>query len=64
MQNFINYDRVEPQKKDLLKRIKNFEEISFLHTHDEASLQADRCVQCGDPYCLNACPLSNFIPFG
>ena len=63
MQNFINYDRVEPQKKDLLKRIKNFEEISYLHTNDEAVLQADRCVQCGDPYCLNACPLSNFIPF-
>jgi glutamate synthase (NADPH/NADH) small chain len=29
---------------------------------DDAAAQSDRCIQCGDPYCLNKCPLHNYIP--
>lgn len=25
--------------------------------------QASRCVQCGDPFCHNKCPLHNYIPY-
>jgi len=28
----------------------------------EATAQSDRCIQCGDPFCLNKCPLHNYIP--
>jgi len=62
MQNFLNYDRSEPQKRNVLKRLKDFNEIYEVFNKSKAQVQADRCVQCGDPYCLNACPLSNFIP--
>lgn len=63
MQNFLNYDRVEPQKRNVFERLKDFKEIYERFSIPEAKTQASRCVQCGDPYCLNACPLSNFIPY-
>ncbi len=62
MQNFIFNERIEPKKKPVNIRIKNFSEIYEIYNPNEASVQADRCVQCGDPYCHNSCPLHNFIP--
>jgi glutamate synthase (NADPH/NADH) small chain len=63
MQNFLNYDRVEPVKRDVFERLKDFKEIYNRFSTTEAKTQSSRCVQCGDPYCLNACPLSNYIPY-
>jgi glutamate synthase (NADPH/NADH) small chain len=63
MQNFLNIERIEPKKRDAATRVKDFKEIYETFTSAEASAQADRCVQCGDPYCHNRCPLHNFIPF-
>ncbi len=62
MQNFIFNERIEPKKKPVNERIKNFSEIYEIYNPNEAATQADRCVQCGDPYCHNSCPLHNFIP--
>jgi len=62
MQNFIFNERIEPKKRAVNERIKDFREIYEIYNPNEASVQADRCVQCGDPYCHNACPLHNFIP--
>ena len=62
MQGFVYNERVEPTKKDVLARIKNFDEIYEVFGSDEAEVQAERCIQCGDPYCHNKCPLHNFIP--
>ena len=62
MQNFIFNERIEPKKRSVNERIKDFREIYEIYNPNEASSQADRCVQCGDPYCHNACPLHNFIP--
>ncbi len=62
MQNFIFNERIEPRKRAVNERIKDFREIYEIYNPNEASIQADRCVQCGDPYCHNSCPLHNFIP--
>jgi len=62
MQSFLKNDRVEPKKKNVLQRIKNFEEIYEGFDEHSARAQADRCVQCGIPYCHNGCPLDNYIP--
>lgn len=62
MQGFVYNERLEPAKKDVLARIKNFGEIYDLFIHDDAQVQSERCIQCGDPYCHNKCPLHNFIP--
>lgn len=62
MQNFLKNERVEPKKKGVIERIKNFEEIYERYDLPVAKTQAERCVQCGIPYCHNSCPLYNYIP--
>ncbi len=62
MQNFFNLNRLAPKKRGVIERVKDFSEIYEIYTEGDAKSQAGRCVQCGDPYCLNKCPLSNYIP--
>ena len=62
MQNFLSTERIEPKKRLVGERVRDFDEIYELFDKLEARSQADRCVQCGDPYCMNKCPLHNFIP--
>lgn len=63
MQDFIRFERAEQKKRNVLERIKDYNEIYDTLGTQESSNQASRCVQCGDPYCLNKCPLHNFIPY-
>ncbi len=62
MQSFLKNKRVEPAKKNVLERLKNFNEIYERYDTPSAKTQSDRCVQCGIPYCHNGCPLDNYIP--
>ncbi len=62
MQNFLNIERIEQKKRNVLERVRDYSEIYARFENDEAQPQADRCVQCGDPYCHNKCPLHNYIP--
>lgn len=62
MQSFLKNKRVEPAKKNVLERLKNFNEIYERYDAPSAKTQSDRCVQCGIPYCHNGCPLDNYIP--
>jgi glutamate synthase (NADPH) small chain len=62
MQNFIFTERVEPEKRLVGERVKDFGEIYEPFSHVEAASQSERCIQCGDPFCLTKCPLHNYIP--
>jgi len=62
MQNFVFVERVDPRKRNVVERIKDFNEIYEVYNQNEASSQSERCIQCGDPYCHNKCPLHNYIP--
>ncbi|MCK4535746.1 MAG: glutamate synthase subunit beta [Desulfuromonadales bacterium] len=63
MQNFIERAREDLLKEDVSKRIHNFEEIYRFYNDRKVARQAERCVQCGDPFCTTiGCPLQNFIP--
>ena len=62
MQNFIKIERIEPEKRGSNERKKDFKEIYNVFKPVEAEIQADRCVQCGDPGCHVKCPLHNYIP--
>jgi glutamate synthase (NADPH/NADH) small chain len=63
VQNFIKVDRLTPEKVDVISRLKNFSEVYRVFDPLKAGVQAERCVQCGDPYCSACgCPLSNYIP--
>jgi len=44
------------------KRVKDYKEF-VLHLKDEqANVQGARCMDCGIPFCNNACPVNNIIP--
>ncbi|AJR09895.1 glutamate synthase small subunit [Photobacterium gaetbulicola] len=59
---FIDVARIDPPKKPLNVRKIEFVEIYEPFTHQQASAQADRCLDCGNPYCEWKCPVHNYIP--
>ena len=62
MREFLTTERLEPTKRLVVERTKDFGEIYEVFDRDDAASQSDRCIQCGDPFCLNKCPLHNYIP--
>ena len=62
MREFLDTQRNEPEKRLVVERVKDFNEIYEFYETKEAASQSERCIQCGDPFCLNKCPLHNYIP--
>ena len=62
MRNFLTVSRIDPTKRLVVERTKDFGEIYEIFPKEDASSQSDRCIQCGDPFCLNKCPLHNYVP--
>jgi len=62
MREFLTTERIDPSKRLVVERTKDFGEIYEVFDKDDAASQSDRCIQCGDPFCLNKCPLHNYIP--
>ncbi len=62
MREFLTTERIDPEKRLVVERVKDFSEIYDIFEKDDASTQSDRCIQCGDPFCLTKCPLQNYIP--
>ncbi len=63
MQGFIENQRQDPSKEDVSKRLHSFDEIYAFFNNRVVARQAERCVQCGDPFCTSlGCPLNNAIP--
>lgn len=63
MQNFVNTNRQEPQKESAAARVRGFDEIYRYYNLSQVASQAERCIQCGDPFCTAiGCPLGNAIP--
>ena len=59
---FVALPRLEPPKKPLAERIQGLAEIYHPYAEADASAQAGRCLDCGNPYCEWKCPLHNYIP--
>ncbi len=59
---FIEVDRVDPNKKKIQIRKHSFTEIYETFQKSQAQMQADRCLDCGNPYCEWKCPVHNYIP--
>ncbi|MEH6650299.1 MAG: FAD-dependent oxidoreductase [Motiliproteus sp.] len=59
---FIELKREEPTKVAAEIRKKEFAEIYPSFEADQASGQAHRCLECGNPYCEWKCPVHNYIP--
>ncbi len=59
---FIDVPRVDPEKTSADKRIQEFREIYGRFDVEHVISQADRCLECGNPYCEWKCPVHSYIP--
>jgi len=49
-------------KQDVLERIHNFYEVALGYTEEQALAEAERCLQCPKPSCVQGCPVDIDIP--
>ncbi len=49
-------------EQDPKVRIHNFDEVPFGYTEEEAIAEAERCLQCPNPTCVDGCPVRIDIP--
>ena len=54
--------RQYPEELDPAERIKNFDEVTSGFDEETAVLEANRCLQCKKPSCIQGCPIRNNIP--
>jgi glutamate synthase (NADPH/NADH) small chain len=59
---FLEIQRTDPDKKPTFVRVNEFGEIYGDYEQQQAAEQADRCIECGNPYCEWKCPVHNYIP--
>ena len=59
---FIEVGRIDPSKQAISRRKTEFIEIYQPFAQAQVDQQADRCLDCGNPYCEWKCPLHNYIP--
>jgi glutamate synthase (NADPH/NADH) small chain len=54
----LNPHRTVIREEDPRDRRGSFAEALHPYTRDEAIAEAQRCIQCGKPWCMEACPIS------
>lgn len=59
---FMDVGRIDPPKKPIVQRTEQFVEIYQPLSESQTEGQADRCLDCGNPYCEWKCPVHNYIP--
>jgi glutamate synthase (NADPH/NADH) small chain len=60
---FLEYERIDPPRRPVEERIRDFRKVDKMMTVEELTVQAARCMDCGVPYCHSfGCPLGNLIP--
>lgn len=59
---FLTLQREDPAKHPAKRRKSQFIEIYRPYEAEQVRQQADRCLDCGNPYCEWKCPLHNYIP--
>ena len=59
---FLNIGRETPLTRAPGERVKDYKEIYLPQSENKIQQQANRCMDCGVPFCHNGCPLGNLIP--
>lgn len=67
MAELSNRERMQIKRQEMPtqtseKRIGNFEEVALGLTWELAQLEAERCLQCAKPHCIEGCPVGVLIP--
>ena len=58
----LNLNRVEMPKQSPEKRKGNFQEVALGYSPEQAVEEANRCIQCKKPKCVEGCPVGVDIP--
>src|SRR5262245_34888833 len=56
---FLELPRKLPRAQPIELRVANWHEVHGAFAGEEASDQAGRCIDCGNPWCEWKCPLHN-----
>ncbi|MET0751261.1 MAG: glutamate synthase subunit beta [Solirubrobacterales bacterium] len=59
---FMAIGRVADPERDPAERVRDYGEIFGVLPAEQLREQGARCMDCGVPFCNNACPLGNLIP--
>lgn len=62
MASKIDLNRVEMPKQSPDKRKSNFQEVALGYNSELAKTEANRCIQCKKPKCVEGCPVGVEIP--
>jgi len=49
-------------KQEVKERVRNFNEVALGYTEEQAKSEAERCLQCPKPLCVQGCPVDIDIP--
>jgi homotetrameric NADPH-dependent glutamate synthase len=65
--NYKKYKDLAPHatkmpERDPLERSRNFKEVNLGYSMADALAEAERCIQCSKPTCIDGCPVSIDIP--
>ena len=59
---FLDVPRQPPRTVPVAVRVLGYGEIGGDFGSPQAATQAERCIDCGNPYCEHVCPVHNYIP--
>ena len=59
---FIEFGRELPRRRPIPVRLRDWREVYEPFAEDATRAQGARCMDCGIPFCHDACPLGNLIP--
>ncbi|WP_037502103.1 glutamate synthase subunit beta [Sphingomonas jaspsi] len=59
---FLDIERRERSYRPVAERVRGWDEFVEPLPPETVSRQAERCMDCGIPFCHSACPLNNLIP--
>ena len=54
--------RQKMREQDPFERAHNFNEVALGFTEEMAKIESERCLQCGEPKCIDGCPVNINIP--
>lgn len=59
---FLKFSRQNPERRPVQVRLRDWKEVYKESDLSEQVVQAQRCMDCGIPFCHRGCPLGNLIP--
>ena len=62
VRGFLKFGRELPKRRPVPVRLRDWKEVYQPFDFGDLTKQASRCMDCGVPFCNDACPLGNIIP--